>query len=170
MSSPHIRVRPATPEDLSAISDIHARARASYYAGHLPAEEYSGPAELERQRVGTARAISSDDRTVLCAVRDDRVVGFAVLAARHDEDTLFHFHIDPSVWRTGTGTALHRACVAVWQAAGLTTARLEVFAPNARARAFYTHQGWQEDGRTGDHVRMRLTVPTPAPTPQPAHE
>jgi RimJ/RimL family protein N-acetyltransferase len=170
MSTPHTRVRPATPEDLSAISDIHARARASYYAGHLPAEEYSGPAELERQRADTAKAIASDEHTVLCAIRDDRVVGFAILAARHDEDKLFHFHIDPSVWRTGTGTALHRACVAVWQAAGLARARLEVFAPNARARAFYADQGWQEDGRAGDHVRMVLRVPADIRSPEPVGE
>lgn len=159
MSTPHIRVRPATPEDLSAISDIHARARASYYSGHLPAEEYSGPAELERQRSAMAQAIAADDRTVLCAIRDDRVVGFAALATGQDQGKLFHFHIDPSVWRTGTGTALHHACVAVWQTVGLTAARLEVFAPNARARAFYTDQGWQEDGRVDDHVRMVLRVP-----------
>lgn len=163
MSTPSVAVRPATPEDLDAISDVHARARASYYAGHLPPEEYGGAAELERQRTGTAKAIEADDRTVLCAIRDERVVGFAVLAARHDEDKLFHFHIDPSVWRTGTGTALHRACVAVWQAAALTAARLEVFAPNARARAFYVRQGWTEDGREGDHVRMLLRVPEQVP-------
>lgn len=162
MSTPHVTVRPAMPDDLGAISEIHARARASYYAGHIPAEEYSGPAELERQREGTANAIASDAHIVLCAVRDERVVGFAVLAARQDEDKLFHFHIDPSVWRTGTGTALHHACVAAWQNAGLAKARLEVFAPNARARAFYVDQGWEEDGRVDDHVRMVLRVPATA--------
>jgi RimJ/RimL family protein N-acetyltransferase len=72
---------------------------------------------------------------------------------------LFHFHIDPEVWRTGTGTALHEACVAAWQAAKIAVARLEVFAPNARARAFYASQGWEEDGREDDHVTMRLLVP-----------
>ncbi|HEY5837193.1 GNAT family N-acetyltransferase [Streptomyces sp.] len=152
-------IRPALPEDLDAICEVHARARATYYAGHLPAEAYSGPAELERQRAGTEQAIRSGEYTVLCAVRDERVVGFAVLGARFEGDKLFHFHIDPAVWRTGTGTALHRACVAVWQDAKLTTARLYVFAPNARARAFYARQGWEEDGREEDHVTMRLRVP-----------
>ncbi|MFI1091217.1 GNAT family N-acetyltransferase [Streptomyces sp. NPDC020917] len=152
-------IRPAVIEDLDAISSVHARARATYYAGHLPAEAYSGPAELERQRTGTARAIESRERTVLCATRDGRVVGFAVLGARFDDDKLFHFHIDPEVWRTGAGTALHRGCVEVWQEAKLSTVRLEVFAPNARARAFYVRQGWEEDGREDDHVLMRLRLP-----------
>lgn len=158
MSHPPITIRPAVIEDLDAICDVHARARATYYEGHLPSEAYSGPEELERQRVGTRDAIVSRERTVLCAVRGDHVVGFAVLGARYEGDKLFHFHIDPEVWRTGTGTALHRACVAVWEAAKLATARLEVFAPNARARAFYVSQGWQEDAREGDHVTMLLRV------------
>jgi len=156
---PHVLIRPAVIEDLDAICDVHARARATYYAGHLPADAYGGPEELERQRAGTARAIASRERTVLCATRDERVVGFAVVGARFDGDKLFHFHIDPEVWRTGAGTALHRECVAVWHAAKLTSVRLEVFAPNARARAFYTSQGWEEDGREDDHVVMRLRLP-----------
>jgi RimJ/RimL family protein N-acetyltransferase len=159
MSTPHAVIRPAVPADLDAICDVHARARATYYSGHLPAEAYSGPAELERQRAGTARAIESRERIVLCATRDARIVGFAVLGARFDGDTLFHFHIDPEVWRTGTGTALHRGCVEAWQAAGLSTVRLEVFAPNARARAFYASQGWSEESREDDHVVMTLALP-----------
>ncbi|WP_405580750.1 GNAT family N-acetyltransferase [Streptomyces sp. NBC_01190] len=159
MSTSYVTVRPAVIEDLDAICDVHARARATYYEGHLPAEAYRGPEELERQRVGTRDAIISREHTVLCAVRGDHLVGFAVLGARFDGDKLFHFHIDPQVWRTGTGTKLHQSCVAVWQAAKVTTARLEVFAPNARARAFYTSQGWVEDSRDADHVTMLLRVP-----------
>ena len=164
MSTLHATIRHASIEDLDDICGVHARARATYYRGHLPSEEYSGPAELERQRAGTAKAIVSRERTVLCATRQDHIVGFAVLGARCDGDKLFHFHIDPEVWRTGTGTALHQACVAEWQAAELTTARLEVFAPNARARAFYASQGWQEQSRADDHVTMLLPVPQPATT------
>jgi len=159
MSTPTATIRPALMTDLDAICDVHARARATYYEGHLPAEAYSGPEELERQRVGTRRAIAERDHTVLCAIRGDHVVGFAVVGARFEGDKLVHFHIDPEVWRTGTGTALHQACVGVWQDAKLGTARLEVFAPNARARAFYVRQGWAEDGREGDHVTMLLRVP-----------
>jgi ribosomal protein S18 acetylase RimI-like enzyme len=159
MDTPYVTIRPAAIEDLDAICDVHARARATYYEGHRPAEAYSGPEELERQRTGTERAITERERTVLCAVRRDHVVGFAVLGARYEGDKLFHFHIDPQVWRTGTGTALHRACVAVWQSAKLATARLEVFAPNARARAFYVSQGWQDHAREGDYVTMLLRMP-----------
>ncbi|SEO26457.1 Protein N-acetyltransferase, RimJ/RimL family [Actinacidiphila rubida] len=148
-------------EDLDAISGVHARARATYYAGHLPAEAYSGPEELERQRTGTSWAIASRERSVLCATRDGHIVGFAVVGARFDGDKLFHFHIDPRVWRTGVGTALHRACVEVWQEAKLAAVQLEVFAPNARARAFYATQGWEETSREDDHVVMTLRVPGP---------
>jgi RimJ/RimL family protein N-acetyltransferase len=159
MSTPSAVIRPAAAADLDTICDVHARARATYYAGHLPAAGYRGPDELARQRAGTARAIESQELIVLCATRDERIVGFAVLGARFEDDKLFHFHIDPEVWRTGTGTALHRGCVDAWEAAGLTTVRLEVFAPNARARAFYASQGWVEHSREDDHVVMRLALP-----------
>lgn len=163
MSTPSVMVRPAIAEDLDAIADIHARARATYYEGHLPPEDYSGAEELQRQRAGVEKAIASDERVVLCAVRDGRVAGFAVLAARHDEDKLFHFHVDPDLWRTGVGSALHRACVSAWQDGALTLARLEVFGPNARARAFYAKQGWTEDSHEDDHVTMVLRIPERAP-------
>jgi ribosomal protein S18 acetylase RimI-like enzyme len=156
MSTSHVVVRSAVIEDLDAICDVHARARATY--GQLPNEAYSGPDELERLRSGTRLAITERRHTVLCAISGDHVVGFAVLGARFDGDELVDFHIDPEVWRTGTGVALHRACVTVWQAAELATARLEVFAHNARARAFYASQGWREHTREGDQVTMLLDV------------
>ncbi len=161
MSTPHVMIRPAVIEDLDAICGVHARARATYYGGLFPNAVYNGPGELERQRADTAQAIGSREYTVLCATRQDHIVGFAVVGARFDGDRLVHFHIDPEVWRTGTGTALHHACVAVWQSAKLSTAQLEVFAPNARARAFYTRLGWEEHGRDADQVTMRLRVPLP---------
>ncbi|WP_051950611.1 GNAT family N-acetyltransferase [Actinacidiphila yeochonensis] len=161
MNTPPVSIRPAALDDLDAICGVHARARATTLAGHIPGEGLSGPEVLERQRVETAEAIASRELTVLCATREvDHVVGFAVLGARHEGDRLFHFHIDPEVWRTGTGTALHRACVAVWQAAKLATVRLDVAAPNARARAFYARQGWLDVARDADHVTMSLTLPS----------
>ncbi len=168
MSTAHLKIRPAVIDDLDAICDVHARSRATSYAGFLPTAETSGPTELERLREGTARAIASREVSVLCATRQDHVVGFAVLGARYEDDELLHFHIDPEVWRTGAGSALHRACVEVWQAAKLSTVRLAVFAPNARARAFYASQGWVEDGREDDHVTMRLLVPQRLPVAEPA--
>lgn len=75
------------------------------------------------------------------------------------EGTLYHFHVDPDRWRAGIGTALHAACVEAWRNAPVTVARLEVFEPNQRARAFYARQGRREDGRAGDHIMMVLPLP-----------
>lgn len=160
---PHTVIRTAVAAGLPAICDVHSRARATYYAGHLRAEAYAGPAELARQRDGLARAVDSPERVVLCAVRERRIAGFAALGARFDGDTLVQFHVDPRLWRSGTGTELHRGCVEVWQSGGLRTARLEVFGPNPRARAFYARQGWTEESVEGDHVVMRLAVAGQAP-------
>ncbi|MEU3460038.1 GNAT family N-acetyltransferase [Streptomyces sp. NPDC006733] len=159
MNATSVTVRDAHPDDLDDIADVHRRARATYYAGHLPEEEYNGPDELARCRAGTGRAIGSADRRVLCAVREDRIVAFAVLGFRPGEEKLFQFHVDPDHWRAGLGSVLHAACVTAWQEAAVTAARLDVFEPNRRARAFYARQGWVEDGRADDHVTMLLRVP-----------
>ncbi|NEA56864.1 GNAT family N-acetyltransferase [Streptomyces sp. SID13666] len=160
MNAISVTIRDADPGDLDSIADVHRRARATYYEGHLPEEAYNGPDELRRCREGTERAIGSADRKVLCVLREDRVVAFAVLGFRPGEEKLFQFHVDPELWRAGLGSALHRACVTAWQDAAVTAARLEVFGPNRRAQAFYARQGWAEDSHVDDHVTMSLAVPS----------
>lgn len=160
MNATPVTIRAARPDDLDGIADVHRRARATYYAGHLPEEEYAGPDELARCRAGSERAIGSAGRRVLCALREDRIVAFAVLGFRPGEEKLFQFHVDPDHWRAGLGSALHGACVTAWQDASVAAARLDVFGPNQRARAFYARHGWVEDGHADDHVTMALRVPT----------
>ncbi|MDF9812780.1 GNAT family N-acetyltransferase [Streptomyces sp. SPB162] len=160
MDTASVTIRDAHPDDLDDIADVHRRARATYYAGHLPEEEYDGPDELGRCRAGTERAIGAADRRVLCALREGRIVAFAVLGFRPGDEKLYQFHVDPDLWRAGLGSALHGACVTAWQDAALETVRLDVFAPNRRARAFYARQGWVADGHADDHVTMALRVPT----------
>ncbi|MET7346346.1 GNAT family N-acetyltransferase [Streptomyces sp. NPDC087866] len=158
-------IRTATQNDLDAIVTLHTEARATYYRGHLPEEEYAGEAEVSRSREGWARAVDRPDATVLCAEADGVLVGIAAHSVRDGVMTLSQFHVSPAHWREGVGSALHRACVAEWQRLGVTEARLEVFEPNKRAQAFYAACGWAPDPDNpldGDHVVMRLAVP-PAP-------
>ncbi|MFH8349379.1 GNAT family N-acetyltransferase [Streptomyces sp. NPDC018045] len=142
-------VRDATAADLDAVADLHTRARATYYRGRVPDAQLDDPAERERWREGWGRALARADATVLCAERDGAVVGVASYrredGAPADTVKLFQLHVDPERWRDGIGTALHRACVAGWRAAGASTAHLEVYWHNRRARAFYTRHGWQPD-------------------------
>ncbi|MGW1089237.1 N-acetyltransferase family protein [Streptomyces sp. NPDC002596] len=154
-------IRTATAADLDAIVQLHTEARATYYRGHLPEEEYAGAAEVGRSRAGWSRAIDRPDATVLCAERDGTLAGIAAYAVRDGDMTLTQLHVAPAHWRTGIGTALHAACVDAWQRAGVDSARLEVFVHNTRAQAFYVRHGWTSDPahpRHGSHLALRLTV------------
>ncbi|WP_405852948.1 GNAT family N-acetyltransferase [Streptomyces sp. NBC_00090] len=158
-----IRIRYATADDLDAVTVLHAEARATYYRGHLPESDYAGPEELARSRTGWAGAI--DRGAVLCAELGGEVEGeVAGIAAYGERDGLMYFsqlHVAPAHWRRGVGGALHAACAEAWRAAGVTTARLEVFEKNERAQAFYAAHGWTPDPespRSGNHLVLRLTL------------
>ncbi|WP_406057310.1 GNAT family N-acetyltransferase [Streptomyces sp. NBC_01077] len=154
-------IRLATAADLDAVVALHTEARATYYRGHIPDADFLGAEEVARSRTGWAGAI--DRGAVLCAVRDGEVAGIAAYGEREGLMHLTQLHVLPARWRAGVGAELHAACVANWRAAGVTTARLEVFDKNERAQAFYAAQGWTpdpENPRDGDHVVLRLTLGT----------
>ncbi|WP_327684901.1 GNAT family N-acetyltransferase [Streptomyces sp. NBC_00467] len=156
-------IRPAVPEDLDAVTALHAEARATYYRGHIPDEAFDSPAEHARTRAGWAAAIERG--AVLCAERNGALAGVAASRTVDGVMTLTQLHVHPALWRAGIGTALHRACVEGWRSAGVTTARLEVFEHNRRAQDFYTAHGWTPDPDeplSGNHLVMRLTVPRAA--------
>ncbi|MER7811114.1 GNAT family N-acetyltransferase [Streptomyces sp900116325] len=158
---PPLMIRIATPADLDAIVQLHTEARATYYRGHLPEEEYAGAAEVGRSRGGWSRAIDRPDATVLCAERDGTLVGVAAFAVRDGVMHLTQLHVSPSHWRTGIGTELHTACVDAWRQAGVDSTQLEVFVHNTRAQSFYADRGWTPDPdhpRAGTHLILRLTV------------
>ena len=166
-------IRTATPADLDAIVQLHTEARATYYRGHLPEEEYAGAAEVGRSRGGWSRAIDRPDATVLCAERDGTLAGIAAFAVRDGVMHLTQLHVSPSHWRTGIGTELHTACVDAWRQAGVDSARLEVFVHNTRAQVLLRRPGLGPRSRpparrhpSGPAPHGELTAPSP---PEPHH-
>lgn len=163
-------IRTATAADLDAIAALHREARATYYRGHLPDEEFDGPEELARTRAGWSRALARQAEggqepgsAVLCADHEGRPAGVAAYRRSDGVMTLTQLHVAPAHWRRGIGTALHDACVAAWRAGGDRTARLEVFDKNTRARDFYTARGWYADPdlprHGGTHLILTLRIP-----------
>ncbi len=153
-------IRAALPAETGVIADLHLRARSTYYPDGVPQADFDW-------REAWRASIERPDARVLCAVEGDRIVGVASFRTPDgaDPDTvkLFQFHVDPGRWRSGIGTALHRACVERWRAEGRRTAVLDVHTDNARARAFYARQGWFPDPGNppapGDHhLDLRFTV------------
>ncbi|MFE9843083.1 GNAT family N-acetyltransferase [Streptomyces goshikiensis] len=156
-------IRTARPADLDAIAALHTRARATYYQGRLPAEAYSGEAELARTREGWSRAVAraARDGGVLCAEHDGELTGVAAFRTADGETTLTQLHVDPGHWRRGTGAALHAACLDHWRLAGVGRVRLEVYEHNLRAQAFYAAHGWLADpsgAKSGSHLTLWLSV------------
>ncbi|MFE2845580.1 GNAT family N-acetyltransferase [Streptomyces scopuliridis] len=160
-------IRTAVPDDLDAIAALHAEARATYYRGHLPEDDYDGPAERARTRAGWTRALAGEDpdAAVLCAVDDSGVAGIAAYRPLEGIMTLTQFHVAPARWRRGIGGALHAACVTAWRRAGAGTARLEVYEHNRRAQSFYARHGWYPDPRHDTHLVLRFEVPVPTDRP-----
>ena len=141
-------VSEATPVDVEAIGEIHARSWSATYP-EIP------PPTPDRERdVWAARiATPPDGRRTLAARTDSRVVGFVHLGpspdAEHDPHStghIFSIHVDPDVVGTGVGRALMDAAMRRLRADGFVLATLWVVVDNQRARRFYTKLGWRPDG------------------------
>ncbi|MGW1723945.1 N-acetyltransferase family protein [Streptomyces sp. NPDC002306] len=153
-------IRSVLPAEAETVAALHARARATYYPDGVPDDGTDWPAVWRS-------AIARPDGQVLCAVERGRLVGLASFrtpeGAPADTVKLFQFHVDPDLWRTGLGTALHTACVEHWRADGRSTAVLDVHVGNRRAQEFYLRQGWVPDPShppaEGDHhLLLRYAV------------
>ncbi|MFI1382083.1 GNAT family N-acetyltransferase [Embleya sp. NPDC020886] len=168
-SQPAARLRPARPDDLDAIVDLHTRARAAYYrtggAAEHEIEDPTHPDPLASRRDAWRRAVDTDARTVVCAIAGDRVVGVAAMGrVTGPAGELYQIHVSPKCWGQGIGTALHAEFVRFLDRERLSEGRVEAWRRNERAMAFYARHGWSPSGEHrpgpagGDYVRMRLTA------------
>ncbi|MCX5608647.1 GNAT family N-acetyltransferase [Streptomyces sp. NBC_00047] len=160
-------IRTARLADLDAITALHTRARATYYRGRVPEETYAGELHVAHAREAWSRAVArpAAEGGVLCAEQDGEVTGVAAFRTADGETTLTQLHVDPVHWRRGTGAALHAACLDAWRRAGIERVRLEVYAHNLRAQAFYATHGWLPEPHSapsGSHLTLWLAVPRPS--------
>jgi ribosomal protein S18 acetylase RimI-like enzyme len=156
-----VTIRAVEPSDVDAVLDVHIRARTAYYQGYLPDELIAEDnAELRQHRHRYAEDAACPANTMLCAVVDGVVAGFALarppqtFAPADGLVELHQIHVDPAHWRRGIGTGLLGACLDGWRQAGMRTARLWVWDFNARARSFYVHHGWRFEA--GESIDARI--------------
>lgn len=134
-----VTVRPATPDDATAIARLHALTHRATYAPLI-----DGPYEAPppSRRLAEWRAALAGSGFTLVAVDGDRVVGFG-----HAEgDRIEPLHVDPAYHRRGIGRALLRDLLDGLQARAVPSAIFNVFARNAKAIAFYEAQGARRIG------------------------
>jgi GNAT superfamily N-acetyltransferase len=148
-------VRPAVPEDVDAVADVHVRSWRWAYADLLPDDLLAGLRAEDRVPQWQRRIESADPgRALLLADMDGAVVGFVAVGAGREQvggpevGELMAIYVVPAVAGTGTGRALHDAGLAWLMDRGFNHARLWVLSSNARARGFYERMGWRADGET----------------------
>ena len=147
-----VGIRTAILADLELLASIHeASARDAYRHIFPPAAEF--PREAARAEI-LLHLRDASKRTTM-AVCDGIGVGLIVAGPASDSaPTLSQgtvgqislLHVHPDARDRGIGTCLLNDALAWLAAAGHLQAVLWVLVANDRARRFYEHRGWDDDG------------------------
>jgi ribosomal protein S18 acetylase RimI-like enzyme len=138
---PDIRIRPAEPADLAALTALEARV---FRTDRIP-------------RRGFRRFLASPSAAVLVAVRGEELAGYALVLFRANAGVarLYSIAVAPEAGRRGIGTALLAAAEEAAMARGCAVLRLEVHERNAAAIARYRKAGYAVFGRHSDYYEDR---------------
>jgi ribosomal protein S18 acetylase RimI-like enzyme len=159
-----VTIRRAQTSDAPAMAELYIAAAREGWSHIYPADA------LAQLRAPEARMVeeiedTSARRSVLVAVLDSEVVGFAVTRPSHDEDEssesigeLDTFYSHPRVWGRGVGRALMREALAALRASGFTEATLWTAEENHRPRAVYEAAGWRTDGAVKENTHLGVSV------------
>jgi ribosomal protein S18 acetylase RimI-like enzyme len=161
MVMPAFTVRPATVDDVAAISTVHVRSWQVAYRGQMPDRvlDELDPAERASRRLRHMNDPGDPGRTVVAVEQPgDAVIGFTDFGPRRndddwqqiidDEGQVYAIYVDPAHWGRGVGRALMDAAVADLTRDGGRPVRLWVLGTNERSRRFYERYGFVLDGGT----------------------
>jgi GNAT superfamily N-acetyltransferase len=144
-------IRLATSADAWAIARVHVLSWQTGYRG-LVSDSVLDNLSIERCAQFWQEFFSrplANQRTFV-ADFSGHVRGFVTGGRCRDEDSptsgeLQAIHVLPDQWDTGTGSALHKACIDALRADASTDATLWVVEGNDRALRFYEKHGWKHD-------------------------
>ena len=152
MKNAGMRIRPALPDDASAVADVRVCSWQVAFAGLLP-QAYLDAMDPGREEPAWKALIAEaqwPSAGVLVAESDAGIVGFTGFGPSQEAPSVAEIgtlYTLPEVWGTGIGRQLmHGALTTLDQAAHYTHATLWVLAANQRARRFYEAAGWSPDG------------------------
>jgi ribosomal protein S18 acetylase RimI-like enzyme len=172
-----VRVRTATPEDVSAISDINVRGWQAAFRGLFPDEFLDAADPRNRDSIFAERVTKGPPHHAAVAVGgDDEVVGFVILGPPGAEDLdptrvheLWGLYIEPERFGTGVGRMLMDHALGRLHAGGWDYAILWTLRAVERTCRFYEAAGWYRDGEERvwelpegnpvDLVRYRFDLP-----------
>lgn len=151
--STSVVVRSARVDDADEIGRIHVESWQVAYLDALPEDFLHGLSIADRQHAWRRLLAAAESPLRILVVTDDGpIAGFACVGASRDEDVpegtgeLQSIYLDPAKWSRGLGRRLHAEAMATLRHDGYHRATLWVLDSNARARWFYEHAGWSEDG------------------------
>ena len=155
-------LRPATPQDASALGQVHVQARRETYPGIMPANVL---AALDPQECAAMwRDVIAAGKIVLLAQDDaGALLGFANAGPQREPAVLPQaaeinaIYLLQAAKRQGFGRALMRATAQALLARGLGSASLWVLDGNTGADRFYA--------ALGGRVALRRAFPEPAEWP-----
>jgi GNAT superfamily N-acetyltransferase len=153
-------VRPATPDDGRAISEIRVETWRAAYVGVMP-QIVLDSLDVGEGETWWRQAVVAEGYAAFVAERDRQPIGFASVGSCRDAvDTgeLYAIYVRPQSWGTGAGLALMDAAVD-WLAARWPEAVLWVAEENPRARRFYERYGWVAGTTRVEEVAPGADVP-----------
>ncbi|HEX8804873.1 MAG TPA: GNAT family N-acetyltransferase [Acidimicrobiales bacterium] len=142
-------IRPAEPDDTTAMGSVWLRAALVGYEGIFPPEAPMPTVEAvaEDWRRAISQPWGRAAYFVACDAGPDRtVVGTVAAVPDPDETARGHVQalfVDPGHWGRGIGRALHDAALDHLRLAGFRVAVLWVIEGNVRARAMIERWGWR---------------------------
>jgi hypothetical protein len=169
-------LRTATLADVGAVVAVYMAARRAYHEANGAPPDGFEPAEVlaDRGTEGWREAICSDRREVICAVDSGQLLGVLSMGTRCDLagrrggqpiGELCQVAVLPWRWNSGIGGRMHNESVAYLRRQAVSSARLEIWKPNARALIVCQRHGWRRTGETRPaadgsvYLRMRLDLP-----------
>lgn len=145
------------------MAEVHVRSWRVAYRGQMP-DAFLDGLDASQRAVWWKQVVVDPNVTVLVSVLADTIVGFCSFLACRDDDAasgtceLATLYVDPSHWRSGSGTALVERAVDTARTHGFLTLSLWVVATNERARAFYEARGFVADGHAKTHARLGIPL------------
>lgn len=136
--------RPATIDDLEALTDIWFDGWREGHAAHVP-NELIDLRDRPSLRIRMENMLGDTD----VVGPTGTPIGFCTVL----KDEIYQFYVATAGRGTGTADALIKAGETRIAAAGFDQAKLYVIPENARAQAFYRRNGW--DGDVIKHVPLQ---------------
>jgi GNAT superfamily N-acetyltransferase len=134
------KLRLATADDVEAVADLFHRGWHDAHPGLVP-EGLTERRTEEAFHDRVARRVAETDETTVAEV-DGQVVGFIMIAGDEAEQV----YVDRAYRGSGVASALLTEAERQIAAGGHEVAWLAMVRGNERARAFYTRQGWVDEG------------------------